>query len=91
MVKENTVMNAEETVRRIFREALRAVDPSLIVRGCADEIRSRYSAGNFTDLIVIGFGKASYQMAASIEETLGPDMISRGLVVTKYGHIKGRP
>lgn len=90
MVKENTLMNPEETAGRIFREALRAVDPSLIVRNCADEIRSRCLDWNFTDLIVTGFGKASCRMAAAVEETLGTDMISRGLVVTKYGHINGR-
>ncbi len=90
MVKENSGMNSGDTVNRIFREALRSVDPSLIVKVYADEIRSCYRTGNFTDLIVTGFGKASYQMAKSVEEVLDGDMITGGIIVTKYGHIKSR-
>ncbi len=81
-------MDKKETAGRIFREALRSVNPSFIVKGYADKIHSYYSMKGFTKLIITGFGKAAYQMAEAVEEIFDSDQISRGIVVTKYGHAK---
>ena len=40
-------------------------------------------------LFVIAVGKAAYSMAAAAEQVLG-NKISRGIVITKYGHVRGR-
>lgn len=79
-------MKMKEKVQKIFAEALRSVDPCLIVRAYAEKALSYYLMKNFSKLYVIGFGKASYQMAKSVEEVFDPDMISGGIIVTKYGH-----
>ncbi len=81
-------MDTKEIAGRIFREALRSVDPSFIVKGYAEKIHSYYSMKGFTKLIVTGFGKAAYQMALAVEEMFDNDQISGGIVVTKYGHTK---
>jgi len=40
---------------------------------------------DFDQICLVGAGKASAPMAQAIEEILG-DRITRGLIVTKYGH-----
>jgi hydroxypyruvate reductase/glycerate 2-kinase len=75
-----------ETVRKIFLKALESVDPSFLVKGYAEKIHSYYSDKDFRDLVVVGFGKASCQMAKAVEETIENDLITGGIVVTKYGH-----
>jgi len=81
-------MNTKEIAGKIFREALRSVDPLFIVKGYAEKVHSYYSMKGFTKLIVAGFGKAAYQMALAVEEMFDSDQISGGIVVTKYGHSK---
>ena len=76
----------EETVNRIFMEALRGVDPSLIVKDHAEKIYSDFSGTDFRRFLVIGFGKASYQMAGAVEDVFDAGMITGGIVITKYGH-----
>jgi hydroxypyruvate reductase/glycerate 2-kinase len=75
-------------VNIIFRKALESVYPSLIVKGYSEKIRSYYEMKGFQNLMVVGFGKASYEMAKAIEDVFGQDIISDGVVVTKYGHAK---
>ena len=79
-------MNNREAVNSIFLKALESVAPSCLVKDYALKIQSYYSMKNFSDLVVIGFGKASYEMAKAIEEVFGSDLISGGIVITKYGH-----
>jgi hydroxypyruvate reductase len=86
LVKENSSMDTKEIAGKIFMKALTSVDPSFIVKGYADKIRSYYSMKGFTKLIVAGFGKAAFQMAQAVEEMFDNDQISGGIVVTKYGH-----
>ena len=76
----------EKTVNRIFMEALRGVDPSLIVKDHAEKIYSDFSGTDFRRFLVIGFGKASYQMAGAVEDVFDAGMITGGIVITKYGH-----
>ncbi|MEN8264743.1 MAG: glycerate kinase [Nitrospirota bacterium] len=83
-------MDKKEIAGKIFREALRSVNPSFIVKGYTDKIHSYYSMKGFTKLIITGFGKAAYQMAQAAEEMFDNDQISGGIVVTKYGHAKSQ-
>ncbi|RJQ56813.1 MAG: glycerate kinase [Nitrospiraceae bacterium] len=69
----------------IFYASLRAVDPCDSVKGCADKIRSAYINGGFNRLLVAGFGKAACPMARALEEALC-ELITDGIVITKYGH-----
>lgn len=60
-----------------LRQTLRHSDGVLFVGGKQYPVRGR--------LFVIGTGKASARMAQEVESILG-DLITAGLVVTKYGH-----
>lgn len=93
MVKDNSavfysemIMGNEETVRKIFLKALESVGPSSLVKGYAEKIHSYYSGKDLSGLVVIGFGKASFQMAKAVEDMIDNDLITGGIVVTKYGH-----
>lgn len=90
MVKKNRKMRTQEIVNKAFIAGLEAVDPYLIVKEHADRVRSDFLKKNFNKLLVIGFGKASYQMARAVEETLDTVLIKGGIVVTKYGHGKNQ-
>jgi len=79
-------MNAQETVRTIFKETLGAVDPSFLVRGYAGHIKDYMNEKNFRRLLLAGFGKASYHMACALVDELDDGMVSDGIVITKYGH-----
>ncbi len=80
-------MNNRRIANYIFRRALAAVDPGVIVKECAKEMSSSLKQEHVSDIIVIGFGKAAYQMAVAIEEAFDVDVIAAGIIVTKYGHI----
>lgn len=76
-------------VRRILEEiywaALSAVDPRKTVSSHADRIRDKYVRGGFKQITPIAFGKAACLMVQGLSDSLG-DLISSGIVVTKYGH-----
>jgi glycerate-2-kinase len=75
-----------EIIREIFNKALQAVDPYFKVREHAEKIRVELLNGGFNKLFVIGFGKASYQMACAVEDVFTEEEISAGIIVIKYGH-----
>ena len=79
-------MNNRGIASNIFRSALAAVNPEIIVKECAKEISSSLKMEDFRNMLVVGFGKAAYQMSVAIEEVIDIDLISAGMVVTKYGH-----
>ncbi len=81
-------MNNRDLANKIFQSALAAVNPEIIVKECARDINSSLRQESFKDIIVVGFGKAAYQMSVAIEEVIDTDRISAGIVVTKYGHAK---
>ncbi|MBF0506506.1 MAG: glycerate kinase [Nitrospirae bacterium] len=72
-------------IREIFSKSLLAVDPYKAVASYSDTMRSAYKSGNFTKLVLIGFGKAASLMSKAIEDNLG-DLLTGGIIVTKYGH-----
>ncbi len=89
-------MNSEEHLRRIFRAALRAVEPgellarSLRLQGeelevLGPETPLRLDLKRFERLVVLGAGKAAAAMAAALERLLGA-RITEGLVVVKDGY-----
>ncbi len=77
--------NQTARVREIFYAALAAVDPFDAVQLELARARAFYRAGDFTRLFVAGFGKAAWRMAEACERVLG-DLITAGVIVTKYGH-----
>ena len=81
-------MDSKTIVNEIFAAALKAVNPFFAVKEHADEIRSELISGKFKQFFLIGFGKASYQMARAIEESIDSNLITGGIVITKYGHTK---
>ncbi len=90
------MMNPENDIRSIFSHALRRVDPyEMIIRSMSVENdtlvishgdgTTREGLASYRDIVVLGIGKASSKMGMAMEEVLG-ERISRGVVVTKYGH-----
>jgi glycerate-2-kinase len=79
---------AKELLSEIFSSVLHAVDPYLLIKDYAKKLRADISQGNVDKLIIVGFGKAAFQMAFAAEEVLGTELIKDGIVVTKYGHAK---
>jgi glycerate 2-kinase len=73
----------------IFYTSLEAVDPYKSVQSYTDKIHSIYQSGNFRKLIVIAFGKAACPMAAAVEDHMR-DLLTAGIVITKYGHLESR-
>jgi len=88
------IADLRKAARSIFEAAVRAVDPREAIRRHLIREGSRLCVGHETvdlakvgEVVVVGCGKAAAPMAASVEEILG-DRISRGVVVTKYGHVQ---
>ncbi len=71
--------------RKIFYAALAAVDPFKAIQPELEQVRTFFRIGDFTRLLVIGFGKASWRMAEASGQFLG-DLIDTGIIITKYGH-----
>ncbi len=80
-------MDTNNTIKAIFSAGLNAVDPLVIVRGYSDMIRRIFFNNRFKHLLLTGFGKASFQMARALEESPVGNLISEGIVITKYGHV----
>lgn len=66
----------------ITEKAIKAVLPDEAVKRALDgrEFGSR--------VLLVAIGKAAYQMAKTAREILG-DRLDSGIVITKYGHVKG--
>lgn len=76
-------MTMQEEAQVIIRDILAAVQPDAAVRSALSDT-SRFDGGR---LILVAIGKAAWQMAAAAQEALG-ERIERGIVITKYGHVK---
>ncbi len=88
------VTELRKSAREIFEAAVRAVDPAEAIRrhvvrdGTRLTIgRERVDLAGVRRIVVVGLGKAGAPMAAAVEEIVG-DRITRGVVVTKYGHVQ---
>jgi hydroxypyruvate reductase/glycerate 2-kinase len=82
-IKQN---NRRQITEKIFTAILQGVDPYLLVRKHLDRISAVYRDGNYRKLFLSSFGKAAYLMAKAVSDDLGAN-ISRGIVLTKYGHL----
>jgi len=81
--------DSRKLAAEIFYASLKSVDPYVSVKSHAGEIRSAFTNGNFNRLLVAGFGKAACLMANAIEDNLG-NLITNGIMITKYGHCESR-
>lgn len=71
-----------EEARQIIDRAIQAVLPDEAVRRA---LHGKVFPGR---VVLVAAGKASWQMAQAAHQCLG-DRIDSGVVVTKYGHVKG--
>eukprot|EP00403_Amphidinium_massartii_P027196 CAMPEP_0178393624 /NCGR_PEP_ID=MMETSP0689_2-20121128/12283_1 /TAXON_ID=160604 /ORGANISM="Amphidinium massartii, Strain CS-259" /LENGTH=471 /DNA_ID=CAMNT_0020014221 /DNA_START=30 /DNA_END=1441 /DNA_ORIENTATION=+ len=81
--------------RKIFKSACAAVDPktavlnSLTLEGSVLKMQgTSLDVAQYTNILVLGAGKACMGMAEAVQQVLG-DRITKGIVITKYGHAKG--
>jgi hydroxypyruvate reductase/glycerate 2-kinase len=79
----------EKDLKEIFGSAIDAVDPSRIVTAYAEDLMGYIQRRCFGSVYVAGFGKASFRMAETLVRVLGADTVTKGIVVTKYGHASG--
>ena len=70
----------------IFDAVLQGVDPYVLVEKHVDRIFAAYQDGNYRKLLLLSFGKAAYHMARAVSDASGA-ILSRGIVLTKYGHL----
>lgn len=74
---------------QIFSEALQAVNPYDAVIKHVECVTDILSQERKQSVCLFGFGKASCNMAKAILDHI-PDLVSGGLIITKYGHaVKG--
>jgi len=83
-----------KAARQIFDAAVRAVDPGEAIRrhltreGTALHVGQEVlDLAKIGKVVVVGCGKAAAPMAAAVGQILG-DRVTRGIVVTKYGHVE---
>ncbi len=80
---------SRKTAVDIFNAALQAVDPSKLVQGYCESIAAAYSKEHCNKLYLVSFGKAAFAMTKALAESRIRDMITQGIVITKYGHAQG--
>jgi hydroxypyruvate reductase/glycerate 2-kinase len=78
-----------ETAVQIFKEALEAVDPYKLVQNHCESISAAYYKEDCQKLYLVSFGKAAFAMASALTESPVGKLITRGIIITKYGHAPG--
>ncbi|NGM89598.1 DUF4147 domain-containing protein [Parapusillimonas sp. SGNA-6] len=85
-------MTAREKVEEIFRAGIAAVQPQHIIPLWVQRQHDilivkdeKIELSNVDHIYLLGAGKASAAMANALEDILG-DVLTSGLIVTKYGH-----
>ncbi|RMD54031.1 MAG: DUF4147 domain-containing protein, partial [Nitrospirae bacterium] len=76
-----------DIANEIFLEAIRAVDPYESVKKQLLRIRDIFGRGGYNNFFVISFGKAAHPMASSVEDFFPHELITGGVVITKYGYV----
>ncbi|MGP8155209.1 MAG: glycerate kinase [Smithella sp.] len=89
-------MNPVKDLASIYWDAVREVDPTslihsrvkkdgrtLVIHG--QDTRISEDLLRYKRIIILGIGKASASMASAMESIIGNDL-SKGLIITKYGH-----
>ncbi len=92
MTKKRPHQNYQSSMKKVFKAALKAVDPFAAVLDHMEVKGSKLKAGKksynldlFDRVVVIGAGKAGFPMAKAVEKLLGK-RVSDGLVIVKDGH-----
>ncbi len=78
-----------ETAIDLFNAALQAVDPYGLVQGYCESISAAYIKEHCRKLYLVSFGKAAFAMTRALVESPAGELITRGIVITKYGHAPG--
>lgn len=78
-----------ETAIDLFRSALKFVDPYRLVQQYCESISAAYIKEHCRKLYLVSFGKAAYAMTRALVESPAGKLITRGIVITKYGHAPG--
>ncbi len=84
-------MNSHQAIDKstqIYWAAIDAVNPYNSVKERTRDILSFYRERGMKNLFVVGFGKASFDMARAMDDALGK-IITKGIIITKYGHARG--
>jgi hydroxypyruvate reductase/glycerate 2-kinase len=79
-------MEVREAIFEILSSALKSVTHPLIAKIHIEGVLSEFFTKGFKRLIIIGFGKASCQMARTLMESIPGDLIKGGVLITKYGY-----
>ena len=87
-----SLIQLRQDARMIFDAGLRAVDPAELVKrhvwrrsGGLEIAGRRYDLSKYSNLYVVGAGKASARMVSAVEETAG-ESLRAGIVIVKHGH-----
>lgn len=75
----------QDHAKQIYEQAIRHALPDVAVESI---LKKELPARTDGETVLISVGKAAWQMAAAALRVL-PERISRGLVITKYGHSQG--
>lgn len=75
-------MSMRRDAERIVSQAIQAVQPDAAVR---QALWGRHFSGR---VVLVAVGKAAWQMAKTAHDCL-KERIEQGVVITKYGHVKG--
>jgi glycerate-2-kinase len=78
-----------QTAVDIFEAALQAVDPLRLVSAHRQIIMEEYFRNRSQKMFVASFGKAAYAMIQALLDRPVSDLITRGVILTKYGHTPG--
>ncbi len=80
--------NREKAVA-IFQAALASADPCRLVQNHCPAVVDAYRRGNCRRLMLAAFGKAAFAMTRALTESPVGELVTRGTVITKYGHVPG--
>ena len=75
----------QDHAKQIYEQAIRCALPDVAVESI---LRKHFTIQKDGQTVLISVGKAAWQMASAALQVL-PNPISRGLVITKYGHSQG--
>lgn len=81
-------MDLKEAAKRVFLGTLRAIEPDSVIKqklrvdgNTLSLVGKQIPLDDFTEVVLIGMGKASLKMGAAVENLLG-DRVKRGMLVT---------
>jgi glycerate-2-kinase len=84
-----TQKETKKIFQKLFYSALKAVDPYAAVKQHEKKILDFFASSDSKKITSVAFGKAACSMAKGAEELLG-DIITQGIIITKYGHCSER-